>query len=45
MRKDVLDSNRKDNEMAMETVMTNLVRLSAPENMQMGKKGQGKIES
>ena len=31
--------------MGMETVMTNLVRLSAPENRQMGKNVQGKIES
>ena len=31
--------------MAMETVMINLVRLCAPENRQMGKNVQGKIES
>ena len=41
----MLDSSRKDNEMAMETVMINLVRLCAPENRQMGKNVQGKIES
>ena len=31
--------------MAREMVMTNLVRLSAPENMHRGKNCQGKIES
>ena len=31
--------------MGMEMVMTNLVRLSVPENRQMGKNVQGKIES
>ena len=41
----MLDSSRKDNEMAMETVMINLVRLCAPENRQMGKNVQGKTES
>ena len=41
----MLDSSRKDNEMAMETVMINLVRLYAPENRQVGKNVQGKTES